>query len=107
MTRTRRCATVPEVVSVLAAGAPVAVIVVPGWLGSPELRRNTTRRVQYGAAALLAPVHVRWAWLREDEDGNTETAFWVWPCQTDHPAGLQCQDGRVFHGNALAGRRRS
>jgi hypothetical protein len=104
---TRRCTTVPEVVRALAAGAPVVIYIVPGWLGSTGLRQNTVRRIMYGAAAWWAPVHVRWAWLREDEDGNTETAFRVWPCTMDHPPRLQCRDGRVFHVNALAGRRRS
>jgi hypothetical protein len=92
------------VIRAVAAGDLAAVLVVPGWLGSPELRRPVMRRVMYGAAGRV-PVHVRWAWLREDEDGNTETAFWVWPCTAEHPPGLQCQDGRVFYGIARAGRR--
>lgn len=93
-----RCATVPEVLRALAAGAPGVIWVVPGWLG-PELRRPLVRNLTRAAAARCGPVHARWAWLREDEDGNAETAFWAWPCLTEHRPGFQCQDGRVFHPN--------
>jgi hypothetical protein len=95
-----RCTEIPEVIRDLRAGAPGVLLVVPGWLGSGELRKPVLARVRYAAASRWAPVHARWAWLREDEDGHAETAFWIWPCLTDHQPGLQCRDGRVFHGNA-------
>lgn len=103
--RPRRCQDVLGVLRALADGEPAALLVVPGWLGSPELRRPVMKRVLYGGAAWWVPVHVRWAWLAEDEDGTAETAFWVWPCTAGHRPGLQCRDGRVFHGKALAGQR--
>ena len=65
----------------------------------PVIRQ--VRRLRYRAG----PVHARWLWLREEEDGRTETAFLVWPCTTLHRPGLQCLGGQVAHGNTpFAGR---
>jgi hypothetical protein len=82
----------------IARGDPAVILAVPGWLSSEELRNIHGKRIR-AAAAYGPPVHFRWLWLREDENGQKETAFVIWPCRTVHQPGLQCMDGYVAHGN--------
>jgi hypothetical protein len=100
----RTARTSREALQLIAGGAPRVILVVPGWLYSNALRAPILLQVVRLRSA-AGPVHARWLWLREDEDGRTETAFLVWPCTTLHPPWFQCMDGRVAHGNTpFAGR---
>ncbi len=83
----------------IADGAPEVILIVPGWLGSSELRRPVFWRVRQTALTLrTGAVHARWAWLRETGDGQQETAFRVWPCWTLHRPGFQCYNGQLTRG---------
>jgi hypothetical protein len=103
--RLPRAATPAGAVAALAAGAPEVILTVPGWLHTTDLRRPPARQAAGFAARTWAPVHVLWAWLREDGDGRTETAFTVWPCTVIHAPGFQCRDGRVFRASSRDARR--
>ena len=100
MQRPRQAATAREACQLIAAGELEVLLVVPGWISTPELRSPVLKRVGWHAiTSASGPVHVKWLWLKDDGAGNTETAFLVWPCLTVHAQGLQCWHGRVAHGN--------
>lgn len=94
VTRTAR-----EAVESIAGGSPEVMLIVPGWLHSSELRRPVFWQVRQTAFTLqTGAVHSRWAWLRETWDGEQQTAFLIWPCQTLHRLGFQCWNGRLTRG---------
>jgi hypothetical protein len=92
VTRTARVA-----IQAIADGSPEVILIVPGWLGNEQQRHLVIQK--FARSTRTPPVHARWIWLRETEDGRAETAFLAWPCTVLHPAGYQCRAGRVIHGN--------
>jgi hypothetical protein len=84
----------------IADGAKRVILVVPGWLSYWELRYHVMRQAYRAVVSLQAPpVHIRWAWLRENEDGQQQTAFLIWTCTSTHPPNFQCMNGRIAYGN--------
>jgi hypothetical protein len=95
--RPGRAATAGDAVRLIAGGCPRVVLVVPGWLGRSGLRNPVLQKLRGAVGAQrAAPVHSRWIWLREDEDGASWTGFLVWPCTAVHAPGFQCLDGQVL-----------